>query len=493
MSLSGENRFSRIVANATNRLRTEQGRLLAFAPDGKRLAWLTQTLQFIDVSEEDEDVKMARFVTGQLYAHEDNFENVKVAIEQRRSWNAKMRESAIAYAMRRALTPEQQYYRCLSVIGDGSAVRLATSLLEREPNSREYQRLAALAYCTAGQASAALPLLTNEPEARDRVEMELRAAVLLELGKLDEAAKISNQLKKFSSAAKSRRQTAELAAIRTSIAMSLTKIVREVRQTAENENITDPAVRQVIIEFLWLPELPLSALFAVSDTLIKDRRWADMARAAHSGIESGVGSAITDWNLAILDLAAGNQKAYVDLCQKTLDRYGDHRDPDVRFIAAFTCLLGPDATKTPERILALAEDVASLERWHPGKRTLQGGALLRSGRSEEARKILEQALPMHGFARAIAKERAVEILISELWCRFYLTLTYFDLAERQKAAKSLESMDKVTNKMLALPPQTATSSMGSFAPWILPCMVEIVNGQVAEIREALADSSTEPL
>ncbi|MEX0678902.1 MAG: WD40 repeat domain-containing serine/threonine-protein kinase [Pirellulales bacterium] len=491
MSLSGQEYPSSL-------LRTERGRgrSLAFAPDGQRSAWLSRTPQFIDVSEENEDARMARFVAGQLCAREGDVENVEVAIEQRRGWNAEMRESAIAYARRRALTPEQQYYRCLSVIRDGNAVRMASSLLEREPNNREYQRLAALAYCTAGQASEALPLLTSESEGRERVEMELRAAVFLKLGNLDGAMSISRKLQRLSSAAKSERQKAELAAIRTSIATSLSKIAPQATLTGENANITDPTVRQAILEFLWLPAPPVNALLAVSDTLVENRQWADIARVARAPFENER-SAIGDWNLAIVELAAGNRKAYVDLCQKILDRYGDHRDPDVRFVVAFTCLLGPDATKSPEKVLALTEEVASLETWHPGKRTLQGGALLRAGRAKEARRILDQALPMHGFARAIAKERAAEILISELWCRFYLTLAYFDLDERQKAAKSLESLDDVMGKMLALPWQESTSSFmhrgaqSYFFPWVPPCMVEIVNGQLGEIREALADSSTD--
>ncbi len=477
MSLSGR-------ADAYSR--GQRGRSLAFAPDGQRLVWVNAMTQFMDVSEEDEDARMARFVSGELCAREGDFERVKAGLEQRRNWNDQMRSHAVAYARLRALSTEQQYYRCLSVIRDASAIRLATSLRQRDPDNREYQRLMALSYCTAGQASEALPLVATGAAARERVEMELRTAVLLELGQLEEAVRIAGDVQEFPSAVDSERRTAELTAIRTSIAMSLAKIVREAKQTKESTSPASPALDEVILKFLWVPDLPTDVLLTSFGTLTQNHRWADMARAVRAGgDENPRGTALSDWNLAMLELAAGNQKTYVALCQKMLDQFATDRSPDTRFIVAFACILGPDATKTPERIVALAEDVAMLEKWHPGKRTVQGAALFRAGRLAEAKKLLEQALTMHGFARTIAKERAVEILISELWCRMYLTLTYFGLDEHQKAGKSLESLDQVITQMGALPKQNATASVGYFYPWIPPCMVEIVKVQVASLREQL--------
>jgi tetratricopeptide (TPR) repeat protein len=229
----------------------------------------------------------------------------------------------------------------------------------------------------------------------------------------------------------------------------------------------------------------------MANALADSGQWAESAQAFRSFLETQE-SPTTRLFIAILEQAAGNQKAYSEQCQEMFDRYAGNKNPDVRFLVATACIIGPNDTDSPDKVVALAQEVASLEKWHPGKRGFEGAALYRAGRVAEAVKVLEQVLPMYTFAKAAAKERLMEILISEQNTHFVMTRAYFDLGQRDKAAKSLEAVDRVHDQLRALSRSNATTSFGgSFGAWGAPCVIEIGNAQLTKVRQALADSSAD--
>jgi tetratricopeptide (TPR) repeat protein len=108
------------------------------------------------------------------------------------------------------------------------------------------------------------------------------------------------------------------------------------------------------------------------------------------------------WCLYALNaLARNDMLEYRKTCATLLKRYRDTKQPEYAEVVALTCVLAPQATKDPDRVVKLARLVTEAHEGAGTNRsgsvyhsyhTLLGAALYRAGKSEEAVKQLDGAV-----------------------------------------------------------------------------------------------------
>jgi tetratricopeptide (TPR) repeat protein len=128
----------------------------------------------------------------------------------------------------------------------------------------------------------------------------------------------------------------------------------------------------------------LQIQFERSRTLGYHFGYRDWARSAREFAEARrlMPDQAAIWNLeAISQLAAGNRKAYRQLCQEMLDRFSTTQDPFTAMNVVFACVLEPDAVSHPEQLIPLALVSGRLSR---GNSRILGATFCRAGRYEDA-------------------------------------------------------------------------------------------------------------
>jgi tetratricopeptide (TPR) repeat protein len=85
---------------------------------------------------------------------------------------------------------------------------------------------------------------------------------------------------------------------------------------------------------------------------------------------------------AMACLAAGNRKAYGDVCAAMLERFAETADPEVAGKVVATCVAAPDAVADPAKLVKLAELACSRDRI--GNIGLLGAACYRTGQTRRA-------------------------------------------------------------------------------------------------------------
>jgi Flp pilus assembly protein TadD len=104
---------------------------------------------------------------------------------------------------------------------------------------------------------------------------------------------------------------------------------------------------------------------------------------------------------------------------------------ETAWLAAWTCVLGPDGVVEPGRVVELAEKLAAQDPKDRSRQTILGAALYRAGRFKEAERRLDQAaaLPADG-------SQPVECM----W--FFLAMAHQRLGHAREARACLEKGHK---------------------------------------------------
>jgi WD40 repeat protein len=124
-------------------------------------------------------------------------------------------------------------------------------------------------------------------------------------------------------------------------------------------------------------------------------RWDEADADADRAVELSPDD-LTAWRrLVLLDLHAGDAARYRKTCARLLGRHGETKDADVAGSVAWDCVLAPEATAEPERVVRLAERAVAGEARGDRLGTL-GAALYRAGRHEQAAARLHAAIKAHG-------------------------------------------------------------------------------------------------
>ena len=128
------------------------------------------------------------------------------------------------------------------------------------------------------------------------------------------------------------------------------------------------------------------------------------------------------WNLeAISQLAAGNRKAYRQLCQEMLDRFSTTQDPFTAMNVVFACVLEPDAVSHPEQLIPLAQVAGRLSR---GNSRILGATFCRAGADEDAVRQLDDS---------------ARLLQPKSWELCFLALAHKHLGHTAEAKRCLEA------------------------------------------------------
>jgi WD40 repeat protein/tetratricopeptide (TPR) repeat protein len=132
-----------------------------------------------------------------------------------------------------------------------------------------------------------------------------------------------------------------------------------------------------------------------------------------------------DWHgLLLCQLGAGQTEAARQTCTRLLDQGPDPPDPNRDNNLAYWTTLAPGLLADPGRAVVLAERAVKADRRYDHLNTL-GAALVRSGRAEEAVKVLNESITLQGGKGSAAG-----------W--LFLALAHLQLKQPDEARKSLD-------------------------------------------------------
>jgi tetratricopeptide (TPR) repeat protein/serine/threonine protein kinase len=137
---------------------------------------------------------------------------------------------------------------------------------------------------------------------------------------------------------------------------------------------------------------------------------------------------------AVLSAKLGDNKAYRQMCGAMLDSFRGAPPEDVRLVG-WACAMGPENGVDSDRLVELAEKLASQNPKSRSDQTIFGAALYRAGRFEDAERRLNQAvaLPADPFQPT-----------EYTW--FFLAMAHQRLGHAKEAREWLEKTQKQTEK-----------------------------------------------
>ncbi|HEY1598689.1 MAG TPA: protein kinase [Pirellulales bacterium] len=185
----------------------------------------------------------------------------------------------------------------------------------------------------------------------------------------------------------------------------------------------------------------------------------------------------TLYQLAMLQLAAGDMVGYRTTCADFFNRFGTSEGLAEQAGIAMACMAGERALPDMQSALAIGKRVAAIDPRNPVFQTLYGSLQYRAGQPNEAIATLSKALPMHAFAELAAPRRLDQIRISRLTAETILTLAYGDIGDQEAQAKQLESLSKLVAKLDVTIPQHSEG----IAKWALPLAIHLTHRQLAQL------------
>ena len=225
-----------------------------------------------------------------------------------------------------------------------------------------------------------------------------------------------------------------------------------------------------------------------ANILANQGRWGD-AVAAYKRVDLSVCDDRTRKaflnNMASLEFAAGDESGYRRACSDLLSQDHDTLTIPDKFSIVLQCVIGDNAVDTPDKIVALAQEVATSQPPNPVLRTALGAALFHAGKVDEAIATLNVALPQHALAELAAPSRLDEIRISRLLGETVLAIAY-------RAQGNSQALDEQIATLRATVSRIETSQPGpksGLAQWALKLAIELTHRRLMELDVASPDAS----
>jgi eukaryotic-like serine/threonine-protein kinase len=216
----------------------------------------------------------------------------------------------------------------------------------------------------------------------------------------------------------------------------------------------------------------------LGDSLAMLGQWHEAAKPFARAVDVGGHSWKTLYQLAMLQLAAGDMVGYRTTCADFLNRFGTSEGLAEQAGMAMACMAGERALPDMRGALEIGHRVAAIDPRNPVFQTLYGSLQYRAGQPNEAIATLSKALPAHAFAELAAPRRLDQIRISRLTAETILTLAYRDIGDREAQAKQFESLSKLVAKLDATIPQHSEG----IAKWALPLAMHLTRRQLAQFE-----------
>jgi len=206
------------------------------------------------------------------------------------------------------------------------------------------------------------------------------------------------------------------------------------------------------------------------------RRWPEAARALADASRAGEPEWRLDFALALIQLAAGEEDAYLANCAKLLARFGD--DPRDA-VAAAICLcyaagVGNSAEEL-EKVLTLAERLVAQNRLNPAYHVLRGAILFRAGQNAEAITVFKQSLPLHSVAEVAMPNYVDAIRASRLVGETLLLSAYHQQGDAERCQRQKASLHALIEQYETKPPRYGEV----VAAWTLPLTIHLAKREIA--------------
>jgi tetratricopeptide (TPR) repeat protein len=164
---------------------------------------------------------------------------------------------------------------------------------------------------------------------------------------------------------------------------------------------SDSTYRQQALEDLKRHVPLLMALLEIRDDdsdlwdacgaqLHEERRWSEAVAAWQRRAEKESANPIIGYQLALLQIAAGDTSGYASTCRNLLDRHAQDQIEGPTFLASWACGLGPEACDDYTPAIEFAERCRNHSPVDASIRITLGAALVRGGRIAEAIAELEE-------------------------------------------------------------------------------------------------------
>ena len=124
--------------------------------------------------------------------------------------------------------------------------------------------------------------------------------------------------------------------------------------------------------------------------LCEEKRWTEAVQVWQHHVEQESPSPFLMYQLALLQLAAGDMDGYASTCGQLLDRCAKEEIGSTSELAAWTCILAPGACNDYAPVVELAKRVRNRYPASASHRVTLGAALIRAGRNSEAIAELEE-------------------------------------------------------------------------------------------------------
>ncbi|HZZ79979.1 MAG TPA: protein kinase [Gemmataceae bacterium] len=222
----------------------------------------------------------------------------------------------------------------------------------------------------------------------------------------------------------------------------------------------------------------VEVFYGLGDALAMLGQWQEAVKPFARALEVSGPTWKTLYQLAMVQLAAGDTVGYQTTCADFLNRFGTSDGLPERAAIAMACMAGERALPDLQGALAIAQGLAASDQRNPVFQTLYGSLQYRAGQPAEAIATLSKALPIHGFAELAAPRRLDQIRISRLTAETMLTLAYRDVGDRDAQAKQLESLTKLVAKLDTTTPQHSEG----IAKWALPLALHLAHRQLAQLE-----------
>ncbi len=146
---------------------------------------------------------------------------------------------------------------------------------------------------------------------------------------------------------------------------------------------------------------------------------------------------------AVLELAAGNDAAYRDLCRDFVKRHSQNEKQNVMLAIVLACAMGEDAVDDWDLVLETARKTVDADRQSPLPKIGLGATLFHAGRFKDAEVVLAGAVPLHLFAIRQRPDLKQALQQSQLMGLTYLALIYRDQGKHELSKSARDNAEMI--------------------------------------------------
>jgi tetratricopeptide (TPR) repeat protein len=201
-------------------------------------------------------------------------------------------------------------------------------------------------------------------------------------------------------------------------------------------------------------------------------RWGEALRDFEELLASNPRKVRLWYEMALAQLASGDEKAYRKTCERMIDRFRETRDPiTAEFVSWTSCLSRQLKRNWVDELALAAELYDDGESSTKGHRTL-GAALLRAGLYEESIAILENS------GKAVAQDHSK---ISADYNLYLRAIAHAQLGEMSKAREYLDRTQPFNDVI--------STSGEAGAPWFRRATLAVLRHECEQLLNGSADNN----